>query len=184
MAAPMGSFSGDGRQPRAVLVLDRSLREAAAGEYETTVRLRHPGRYDVAFFLDAPRLIHCFQVEVAPNPEIEKERLSRLGARVDYLVATRTPEVSHPFAVRFRLTDPVSGALKARAGDVTVLSYQPPGTRQKRQLAQEVEPGVYEAQLTPAEPGTYYVFIQSLSLGLTFQNSPPLILEAAERAPG
>src|SRR5206468_1820387 len=132
------------------------------GEFETTVRLRRPGRYDVAFFLDAPRVVHCFEVSVATNPELERRRRSALGARVDYLVATRKLAVGRPAAVRFRLTDPVTGAPQARAADVTVLSYQPPGTRQKRQVAREVEPGVYEIQLTPADPGVYYVFVQSL----------------------
>ena len=53
MAAPMGSFSNYGCQPRAVLVVDRSLRERGSpGVYETTVRLRKPGEYDVVFFLE------------------------------------------------------------------------------------------------------------------------------------
>ena len=40
MAAPMGSFSNYGRRPRAVRVVDRSLREQSPGIYRTEARLR------------------------------------------------------------------------------------------------------------------------------------------------
>lgn len=65
MAAPMGRFSNYSREPRAVLVVDRSLKERSPGVYETTAKLRRPGVYDVAFFLDSPRIVHCFEVKVA-----------------------------------------------------------------------------------------------------------------------
>lgn len=42
------------------------LREAAGGTYEVVTRLGRPGRYEVAFFLGSPRLVHCFEVEVLP----------------------------------------------------------------------------------------------------------------------
>ena len=43
-----------------------ALREAARGTYEAVARLGRPGRYEVAFFLGSPRLVHCFEVEVLP----------------------------------------------------------------------------------------------------------------------
>jgi hypothetical protein len=42
------------------------LREEAEGTYEAVTRLGRPGRYEVAFFLGSPRLVHCFEVEVLP----------------------------------------------------------------------------------------------------------------------
>ncbi len=45
MAAPMGHFRNYGREPRAVQVVDRSLRETRAGVYETTAQLRRPGEW-------------------------------------------------------------------------------------------------------------------------------------------
>ena len=62
MAAPMGHFANYGHEPRSVLVVDRSLRERAGGVYETIARLPHPGVYDVVFFLDAPRVVQCFEL--------------------------------------------------------------------------------------------------------------------------
>src|SRR6185503_20448874 len=58
MAAPMGSFQNYRRQPRAVMVVDRSLRETTAGVYTTTTKLPKSGVYDVAFLLDSPRITH------------------------------------------------------------------------------------------------------------------------------
>ncbi|MES1244865.1 MAG: hypothetical protein ABUT39_24870 [Acidobacteriota bacterium] len=43
-----------------------ALREEAGGTYEAVARLGRPGRYEVAFFLGSPRLVHCFEVEVLP----------------------------------------------------------------------------------------------------------------------
>lgn len=41
------------------------LRETGQpGTYETVARLDRPGRYEIVFFVGAPRLVHCFQVDV------------------------------------------------------------------------------------------------------------------------
>ena len=41
------------------------LRETGRpGTYETVARLGRPGRYEIVFFVGAPRLVHCFQVDV------------------------------------------------------------------------------------------------------------------------
>ena len=56
MAAPMGSFQNYRRNPRAVMVVDRSLREVTSGVYSTTTKLPKSGIYDVAFLLDSPRI--------------------------------------------------------------------------------------------------------------------------------
>lgn len=41
------------------------LRETGRpGTYETVARLGRPGRYELVFFVGAPRLVHCFQVDV------------------------------------------------------------------------------------------------------------------------
>ncbi|MFY9820929.1 MAG: YncE family protein, partial [Thermoanaerobaculia bacterium] len=71
MAAPMGSFANYDREPRAVLVVDRTLKERRPGTYETVAKAPLPGRYRVAFFLDAPRTLHCFELAVAAAPELE-----------------------------------------------------------------------------------------------------------------
>ncbi len=69
LAAPMGQLLLGDTAPRAVLALDRSLRELEEkGAYETTLPLPAAGDYDLVFFLPSPRLVHCFPLRIAPAP--------------------------------------------------------------------------------------------------------------------
>ena len=181
MAAPMGGFSDDERQPRAVLVVDRSLRESAPGSYETVAQLRRPGRFQVAFFLDSPRLVHCFDIDVATSPELERQRRAALPPRVEYLDpgAGRTVQVGRPFKVRLKLSDPVTGAPLAGLPDVAILCFKPPGTHQIHGHAEQVAAGTYEAVLQLDEPGGYRLYVAAASRQLPFDRSPALDLEAA-----
>ena len=183
MAAPMGSFQNYSRQPRAVLVVDRSLEERRPGEYETAVTLRRPGSYDVAFFLDSPRLVHCFQLEVAPDPRLERARQAKgPKVRIETLEAPRQVAVGETVELRFRLSEPGRGAPLDGLEDLRVLAFLGPGLWQQRSLAQGHGDGVYSTSLTPPEEGLYYVFLGSESLGLEIRESTFVILEA--RPPG
>ena len=183
MAAPMGSFANYSRQPRAVLVIDRSLKERQPGVYETVARLRRPGQYELALFLDAPRMVDCVRLRVAPDPERERQRRAAQSPSVEYLTPVRAIPAGRPFTLRFAILDAQTKEPKKDLPDVTVLSYQPPGTRQKRQPAAQVSPGVYEVALVPEEPGSYYVYVQSLSQNLPFRASPPLTFEVTDETP-
>ena len=68
MAAPMGNFQNYRRVPRAVRIVDRSLREESAGVYTTTARLPKQGTYNVSMLLDSPRVVHCFEAYATSNP--------------------------------------------------------------------------------------------------------------------
>jgi hypothetical protein len=73
MAAPVGQFDNYGHNPRAVLAVDRSLRERSTpGTYETFIRLPEPGNYEAIFLLDSPRVVKGFQFEILSNPELER----------------------------------------------------------------------------------------------------------------
>jgi DNA-binding beta-propeller fold protein YncE len=178
MAAPMGSFRELERQPRAVLVLDRSLHETSPGIYEATARLPHAGRFQLAFFLDSPRVLQCFPVEVAADPELAAQRIHNSPPRVEFLVPSRTVTANRPLTLRFRLRDPASGAPLADLTDVEVLFFRPPGNDRGVVPAHQIEPGVYAAELALGGPGSYSVFVQSESARLSFNRSLPLLLEA------
>lgn len=183
MAAPMGSFQNYSRQPRAVLVVDRSLEERRPGEYETAVTLRRPGSYDVAFFLDAPRLVHCFELQVAADPELEQTRAAAgPPVRIETLQAERQVTVGVPVELKFRLLDPKDGTPLGSLEDLKVLAFKGPGLWQQRTLAKNEGGGVYSTSLTPPEAGLYYVFLGSESLGLEIRESSFIILEASEPA--
>ena len=74
MAAPMGTFQNYRREPSALLIWSRSLRETSPGTYTTTVRLGDRGNYDVPFLLSSPRIVHCFNFTVSANYAYRSER--------------------------------------------------------------------------------------------------------------
>jgi YVTN family beta-propeller protein len=177
MAAPMGHFRNYGKQPRAVKVVDRSLREVRPGVYETLARMGPSGDYDLALFIASPRLVHCFPVKVAENPALAAQREKQpLG--VDFRFDRKEVKVGEDVRVRFRLTDPESGAPKPGLDDVLALTFLSPGLSQQRQWAADLGDGLYEITFRPQEEGLYYVFVEVASAGLQLKKSPPLTLFA------
>lgn len=175
MAAPMGQFKNYSRQPRAVMVVDRSLREIEPGLYETAIKLRRSGEYDLAFFLDAPRMVHCFDLAVAESPELAAERKRELGPLgVRYDLEESRVAVGEEVTVRFDLVDRVKRRPRGAVEDVEVLTFLAPGVWQKRHAARESAEGSgrYEVRFQPPRPGVYYVFVQAASQGLAFNRSP------------
>jgi hypothetical protein len=181
MAAPMGNFQNYRRVPRAVRVVDRSLREESRGVYATNVRLPRSGKFDVAFLLDSPRIVHCFEAEAAPNPEMKEA--ARTGLRIEYLDGLRQVRVGEPFKFRFKLTDLATGQPVNDLKDARVLFFLAPGTWQKRDFAQGVGEGVYEVTLTAPEGGVYMAFVDVQSRGVSFRQLPYLTLQTTTEAP-
>jgi len=178
MAAPMGSFQNYKRDPRALLVLDNSLRETERGVYSTTVRLNAAGQYDVAFLLDAPRVINCFELTVAENPNVPQK--AETAIRIEPLVKEAVANPGTRFSVRFKVTDSKTSSAKSDLNDLTVLVFLAPGIWQQRELAKSLGEGVYETSFVPPSAGVYYVFFQSASLGLQFNQSTPLTIQAVK----
>jgi YVTN family beta-propeller protein len=181
MAAPAGNFSNYGRQPRAVLVVDHSLRERGGpGVYESVVRLRKPGDYDIVFFLNSPRLVHCFRASVKPNEALEAKRLDG-RIKVEHIGEKRRVGMRRPAELRFRLTDQQSKAPVSALSDVEALSTLMPGIWHKRHVLSPEDDGVYVLTFTPPRPGFYYIYLQCLSHGLGFNNDQYLVLEAIDQ---
>ncbi|MFY9821902.1 MAG: beta-propeller fold lactonase family protein [Thermoanaerobaculia bacterium] len=176
MAAPMGHFNNYGKQPRAALVVDRSLREVKPGGYETTAKMARAGDYELALFIDSPKLVQCFPVQVAEDPALAAARKSALG--VEPVEAPGRVPVGEDVAVRFKLTDPGNGLPRTGLQDVRMLAFLAPGLWQQRQGASEVGKGVYEIRFRPPQEGVYYVFVEVASAGLSFQKSPYMVLTA------
>jgi hypothetical protein len=179
MAAPMGHFSNYKREPRAVLVVDRSLRERSPGVYETIARIPRPGLYDVVFFVNSPRVIHCFEVEVAPNPELAQRRPTP-QVHVAPLLEAGTVSVGSQVHLTFKLTDPSAQSPEIDLEDVNVLIYLAPGIWHKRQWAGHAGDGVYTVDFVPPQAGIYHVYLECRSLGLAFNILPSLVLQATD----
>ena len=176
MAAPMGSFQNYRREPRALLVLDNSLRETAPGVYTTTVRLPASGHYDLPFLLDSPRLVNCFDFAIQENPAVQKEK--PVSVKIEPLSLPKTIKVGEKHNLRFKTVDVISGRPRANVDDWNVLVFLAPGTWQQRVPARSLGDGVYEMSFTPPESGVYYVFFESPSLEIRFTQLPSLNLEA------
>ena len=176
MNAPSGAFKSYGHAPRAVEVVDRSLRELQPGVYSTKVSIPVAGTYDVAFIMDQPRVIHCFTVAAKENPLIKSVRPA---FSVEYLVKEREIAVGRSVPVRLKLLDP---ALAPRAGlkDVVLTYFVAPGSDKTQTLAREVEPGVYEAQVKAPSAGTLYAYVAVPSLKLKNNDLIFLSLQAKE----
>lgn len=178
MAAPMGSFQNYGREPRAVLVVDRSLREHQRGEYSTDVRLTKKGIYDVAFFLDSPRIIHCFQFAVKPDPTRPEE--TKMAIRIEPVLENRIVPVGEAFRMEFRVTDAAADRVLSDLGDLEVLAFSSSGTWQRRFWARPTDESTYEVTFTPPTPGLYSVFFRSPSLKLKYRDLRALTFRARD----
>lgn len=163
MAAPAGGFSTYGRAPRAVMVVDRGLRESARGHYTTTAPIKRGGAYDVTMFVDAPRVAACFTaaVDVPTTPAPAPLRVVAIDPP-DHLAHGRSARLR--FAIRRNDTSP-------SADDVRGLVFEAPGVWQHRDEAKRQPDGSYAFDFVPPEAGTYYVWIESESLGLSRHNS-------------
>lgn len=177
MAAPMGSFQNYRRQPRALMVVDRSLREITSGVYSTTTRLPKSGIYDVAFLLDSPRITHCFEAEAKPNPDVSHEK--QVALRVEYLNKDQQLRAGENYKLRFKLIDTATSKAKSDLKDVRVLTFLSSATWQKRDFARSVGDGVYELDINVPQTGVYFVFVESRSQGVNFRQLPHLTLQTA-----
>lgn len=176
MAAPMGNFSNYGREPRAVLVVDRSLKERSPGVYSTVARLRGAGVYDVAILISTPRIAYCFGLSVDPDPELVAERRGKLP-RIELLSKNLSGVAGARVTLLFKFSDGDNGRPLAGLKDIQVLAFLAPGLWQTRDLAKQTGDGVYSVDFVPPQAGVYYIYLSAHSLGLEYSNSYYLTLE-------
>jgi len=170
MAAPMGQFKNYDRRPRAVMVVDRSLTEAKPGVYQTGIRLRRPGSYELAFFVDTPRIVHCFPLDVAVNPAKEAARRPKILVQPLDVITSAT--VGQPLELSFRVIDPATGEGVEGLRDFEVLTVLAPGRWHHREAAEDLGDGLYRLTFTPPQPGIYYAYAGTRSRGATFNRNP------------
>jgi hypothetical protein len=170
MAAPAGGFSTYGRAPRAVLVVDHGLRESTRGSYATAVPIQQGGLYDVVMFVDAPRVVACFTTTIGGPVKAEAPVLRVVA--IDPPAHLQRGESAH---LRFAIQR--EGAAAPRAEDVRGLAFEAPGVWQQRHDLTRLPDGSYAFDFVPPDAGTYYVWIESESLGLSRNNSQFQIYE-------
>lgn len=164
MAAPSGSFSTYGREPRGVKILDRRLREAEPGVYRTIGRLPRAGVYDVALYLDSPRTVQCFEVTIEPDPAAGDA--AAVTPRVSDLTLSGEARAGEPLSLQFRLVDPHTGTAMSAITDARVVTFAIPGQNAARSIARARADGGYQAELNLPKQGNYYVYVEAPSVAL------------------
>ena len=179
MNAPSSNYRVFGSNPRAVTVVDRSLKEVEPGVYAGRVKIPVAGNYDVAFMLNNPKLLHCFSVQAKANPQIRKT-LDPLAVEFDE--RSRSVLAGTNLGLRFKLVDPATGLAKPGIKDASVMYFLAPGRGRTEVPVKDVGDGVYEADLQLPLPGAYYVYVGIPSMKLDYGKLPFFTLQAAPAA--
>lgn len=169
MNAPMSGYLNRGHAARAATVIDRSLREVEPGVFSARVKLPAAGRFDVAFMLNQPNIMHCFAAEVQPNPELERQLAT---PRVEFLLDSPSLPAGSSARVRLRLLQDRADEPKTGVGDLRLRYFLAPASRPQEVAARELGEGLYEATIEVPQAGAYYLHVGSASLGLAFGDLP------------
>lgn len=167
MNAPMSGYPNRGQVARAAMVIDRSLREVSPGLYSARIKLPPAGRFDVAFLLNQPNIIHCFTADV--EPATQGARVAGVP-KVEFMRDTVTTTLGSPYVVRFRIVQGKQNTQRSGVKDVQVRYFLAPSSRAQSMAAREVGEGVYEVPLTLNQPGAWYLHVRAASLGAGFDD--------------
>ncbi|HMB73907.1 MAG TPA: YncE family protein [Gammaproteobacteria bacterium] len=165
MNAPMGAFRNYGHRPRAVTIANRALKETQPGVYSTTLKLPLAGEFELAFLNEAPQILHCFTMNVAENPDIDR---GPEPIEVEYLSDNTLLSAGDSMPLRFRLFRPGSGKVIDDGGAVNIKYFRVPRYDVRELAATHVGDGIYEAQLPFAMAGAYYIYIAAPELRLGY----------------
>lgn len=171
MNAPDSSVRAFGHTPMAVAVVQRGLREVARGSYATRFRLPSSGPLVLALAAESPRIRECIGLEVGTSRDARPAGL-RVAWRVE---GSKQAIAGEPLELRFGIAGPdVSRALLARV----VASS---GGHAERWPVERIGAGEYRVRGTLAEPGGYYVHVESRapSVAIDAMNAPAAILVSA-----
>ncbi|MNE68133.1 hypothetical protein D3C80_1637800 [compost metagenome] len=152
---------------RAALVIDRSLREVEPGVYSSRIKLPAAGRFDVAFLLNQPNIIHCFSAVVETNDKLPPVA----GApKVEFMLDKTTAALGSPYVVRFRIVQGKQKVQRSGVKDVQVRYFLAPSSRPQHVAARDVGNGIYEAPVTLDQKGAWYLHVRAASLGANFDD--------------
>ncbi|MHC8411944.1 YncE family protein [Pseudomonas sp. Hz4] len=167
MNAPMSGYPNRGQVARAAMVIDRSLREVEPGLYSARIKLPAAGRFDVAFLLNQPNIIHCFTALVEPDKNLNPHA----GVpKVEFMLDKSTAALGSPYVVRFRIVQGKQKVQRIGVKDVQVRYFRAPTSRAQQVAALEVGDGVYEAPVTLDQHGAWYLHVRAASLGASFDD--------------
>ncbi|MCY1408769.1 PQQ-dependent catabolism-associated beta-propeller protein [compost metagenome] len=165
MNAPMSGYPNRGHTARAAMVIDRSLREVEPGVYSSRVKLPPAGNFDVAFLLNQPQIVHCFNTEVEVDPVLEKALAT---PRLEFLMDKVAAPLGSPFTVRLRVVEGRNGSPLKGLKDLQLRYFLAPSSPALEVPTEEVADGIYQAELALPQVGAYYLHARSATLGSAF----------------
>jgi len=175
MNAAAGNYRVFGASARAVTVVDRSMRESEPGVFVSTVKIPAAGRYDVAFMLETPQILHCFSAQASPGAAPTR---SLAGLSVEYLQDSQRVAPNSEMSLRFRLTSDTTDQPITDVEGVSVLLFRTPGADRTVVKAVAQGDGIYSASLPIGRPGGYYVHVGVPSRNIGYSKLPYLTLAA------
>ncbi|HNN12639.1 MAG TPA: hypothetical protein PKL78_03715 [Anaerolineales bacterium] len=175
--APAGSYQDQATLPRAVTFVDRSLRQEAPGIYSGKVLIPSGGNYQVAFLLNTPNLLHCFNFSAKPGAN---ETGARAEVKVEALESISQVRRGEAFLLKFRVTDlaleqPVPGL-----EDFVISINQIDGNWNQRYLATDNGDGTYQVQVSIPQTGTYNILLSIASRNFGLDGMRPISFEVVE----
>jgi YVTN family beta-propeller protein len=179
MNAPSSNYRVYGSSPRAVTVVDRSMKEVEPGVYEGRVRIPVAGTYDVAFMLQSPQVLHCFSAQAQENPTLAKT-VNEFD--VEYQTTQRQFKVGETAAVRFKLLDGTTRQPKVGITGVSAMYFRAPGRSRTEVPVVEIGEGVYEARVALADAGAWYVHVGVPSKKIGYERLPFYSLQAMSKS--
>ncbi len=179
MMVAMGTLDNYRRIPRALMVLDRSLKETTPGVFEAPVTIENPGNYDVAVMLDQPRIIHCFTARLEGNADTPKQK-GQAKVKLELLPLKAQPLANAETLLSFKLLDAASGKPISGIQDARLLAFEPPGLWQKREWLQEIDGGTYQAVVIFPHAGKFNVLVEAKSRALDFTDQALVIVKIEE----
>ncbi len=158
MAAPMGQFNNYGKSPRAVLAVDHSLTEYdSPGTYSSSTVLPAAGHYQAIFFMDAPRMVHCFSFQVAEPavtesiPQTQPLNITAEGKNVTLKTAKMTD-------LKFKVhAEPGEAAFQDQPFDVTIILSS--GLWRQHLSVMATGEGEISVPFIPPLPGVYDFYL-------------------------
>lgn len=179
MMVAMGSLDNYRRIPKALMILNRSLRETTPGIFEAPVSVDKPGNYDVAVMLDQPRIIHCFTARFGGN-FTETKQIAASAIKPELLPLKQSPRAKVETVLSIKLNDLASGKPVSGIQDARLLVFEPPGLWQKRLWLQEVSEGVYQASVTFPHAGHFNILAEAMSRGLELTDQSLQVINIQE----
>ena len=165
--SPAGGYQGHTLVPRAVTVADRSLKERSPGVYTGGIRIPSSGDFTVAFYLNDPKIVHCFQFTAKSNSELTN---SLNGIRPELTILNEDlPKAGEPYALKVSLTDADTGEPIEGLSDFFGIAKVLAGNWNQRIFATDLGNGIYEFQFTFPSVGAYNLFFTVPSMNIGFE---------------